>query len=80
MIDVESARDKILILSSELMCAKEMAALEKELLNAKISSLEADLKSKEECERQNQSNNITGSKRKRSDNKVRNSSTATEQA
>ena len=77
--DVESARDKISILSSELTCAKEMAALEKERLNAKISSLEADLKSKEECERQNQSNNITGSKRKRSDNKVCSSSTATEQ-
>ena len=59
--DVESARDKISILSSELTCAKEMATLEKKQLNAKISSLEAELKSKEESERRN----ITGSKRKR---------------
>ena len=59
--DVESARDKISILSSELTCAKEMATLEKKQLNAKISSLEAELKSKEESERRN----IMGSKRKR---------------
>ena len=51
--DVESARDKISILTSRLTCAKEMAALEKERLNVKISSLEADLRSKEECGRQN---------------------------
>ena len=49
--DVESARDKISTLETDLNCAQETAALEQEQLNAKVSSLEANLKaSKEENE------------------------------